>query len=359
MLSPEEIEELICQRLGVPSLPDAALALIRARGEGHPFFSEELAYALRDRGLLHIQDGVCMLASEETFAAVSLPATIEGVLTSHIDRLRPEHQLTLKVASVIGRIFLLPLLKDIHPIVWQRSQLEEHLETLVRLDFTLLEQLPSTMIYLFKHVITQEVVYNLMSFAQRQSLHRVVAEWYEQRYAQDLSPYYALLAHHWGRCGTVEREIHYLELAGNAAMREGSYSEARSFFEHALRLASPVTNTLRCGHWHRQLSTAYYYLGAYDKTKEHAVLALKLLGYPLPETTRGHIVRIAYAYTVQLLRLLMPDAIKQLQQHSMQRSQWSNAQEAIEVVERHGARQPRFRPPALILSSLATQPLPC
>src|SRR5205823_973033 len=38
-LEPEETLRLVCQRLGVPSLPDPVAALIRSKAEGHPFFS--------------------------------------------------------------------------------------------------------------------------------------------------------------------------------------------------------------------------------------------------------------------------------------------------------------------------------
>ena len=55
--------------------------------------------------------------------AQAVPDTIQGVITSRIDRLPPSQQLTLKVASVIGRLFAYDTLEAIHPIVTARRNL--------------------------------------------------------------------------------------------------------------------------------------------------------------------------------------------------------------------------------------------
>ncbi|MCP4251471.1 MAG: hypothetical protein GY778_30920, partial [bacterium] len=76
---------------------DEGLAKVRA--EGNPFFSEELAYALRDAGLIRVAGGRCHLAPEaEDLSGLDFPETIEGVITSRIDRLSAAEQLTVKVA---------------------------------------------------------------------------------------------------------------------------------------------------------------------------------------------------------------------------------------------------------------------
>ena len=61
-LPPHDTLALVCARLGVRRLPEPVAALIEERAEGNPFFSEELAYALRDAGLILITDGSCTLA---------------------------------------------------------------------------------------------------------------------------------------------------------------------------------------------------------------------------------------------------------------------------------------------------------
>jgi len=66
--------------------------------------------------------------------AFNVPGTVQGVVTSRVDRLTPPQQLALKVASVIGRVFPLRLLSDIYPIEGDRASLPGLLQDLVRLD---------------------------------------------------------------------------------------------------------------------------------------------------------------------------------------------------------------------------------
>ncbi|NIP22443.1 MAG: hypothetical protein GWO38_01175, partial [Phycisphaerae bacterium] len=252
---------LLQLRLGVKSLPPIVSKLIQIKAEGHPFFSEELAYALRDAGMIRLEDGECVLVTEEKdLALFDFPETIQGVITSRIDRLSPQQTLTLKVASVIGRVFAFKILQDVHPIPDDRSHLMEYLNNLDRLDITPLETPEPDLSYIFKHIITQEVAYNLMSFAQRRQLHQSVAQWYEKSYGKNggqlfdikdsrsitlknslnqrdsLAPYYSLLAYHWSKAQDDERAMQYFGRAGEDALRQFANQEAVDFFREALAL---------------------------------------------------------------------------------------------------------------------------
>ncbi|MBI3243067.1 MAG: response regulator [Chloroflexi bacterium] len=168
---------------------------------------------------------------------------------SAIDRLSPAQQLTLKVASVIGRLVKLDLLRDIYPVEADKPQLAEHLQALE--GHNLLARLLSgdalELAYQFHDEAAQEVAYNLMLFAQRRQLHRAIAEWHEQTYAADLSPHYPLLAHHWAKAEDVAKAVHYLEKAGEQARQQGAYQEALAYFNESLTLdkqASVMGNSL-------------------------------------------------------------------------------------------------------------------
>ena len=60
------------------------------------------------------------------------------------------------------------------------------MDTLGQLDIALLETPPPNLSYIFKHIITRDVAYNLMLYAQRQMLHRVIVEWYEETHQVEL-----------------------------------------------------------------------------------------------------------------------------------------------------------------------------
>jgi class 3 adenylate cyclase/CheY-like chemotaxis protein len=163
---------------------------------------------------------------------------LQTVINSRIDQLEPTHQLILKVASVIGRVVPVSLLRDIYPIEAEKPDVDQHLYALEQLGLVVQHPVESAheLAYAFSDSLTQELAYNLLLFAQRRQLHRAVAEWYEHSYADNLGPFYPLLAHHWGRAEDPTKTIAYLERAGEQARQQGAYQEAAHYFHESLAL---------------------------------------------------------------------------------------------------------------------------
>lgn len=287
-LSHEQVVQLICQRLGVREIPLQVAAFIYRHSEGHPFFSEEIAFALRDAGTIQIEEDRCRLANGHSdLRNLDFPVTIQGVVTSRIDRLHSSQQLILKVASVLGRIFLVRVLHNIYPFAATLEQLPAQLMALERLDIILRETPPPDLSYIFKHNITQEVIYNLMTFSQRQQLHRNAAQWYESRHAADLAPYYPLLAHHWSRAEAGARAIYYLDKAGEQALRNFANEEAINFYSQALE-ADAAAGFPTAAHqralWELKIGEAYVHWTRYAEGRLHLERGLALLGLPTSYT---------------------------------------------------------------------------
>ena len=115
--SPRRGQGLVGQRLGAASVPDTLARLVESKAEGNPLFTEELTIALREAELVRVVGGRVELASEVAdVLARRMPQTVHGAITSRIDRLSPTQQLTVKVASVIGRVFAVVILREIHPL---------------------------------------------------------------------------------------------------------------------------------------------------------------------------------------------------------------------------------------------------
>jgi hypothetical protein len=305
-LSGDETLSLVCRRLGVDALPPEAVRLIQERAAGHPFFSEELAYALRDSGALRISGRLCELSGEAAaLSETSLPKTVQGIISSRVDRLPPAEQLTLKAASIVGRVFGLDVLGSIHPQQPERPLLSEQLARLEKLDLTPLDAPGPVPTYLFKHVVTHQVVYDVMLFSQRAELHGQAARWYELNRAQDLPAHYPLLAHHWGRAGDKARTLDYLDKSGEQALQSGAYAEARRFLCDARALdqgnpglLSGPTAGLRRGCRQRLLGDAELCLGNLPESLAHLKESVRLLGAPLPSSRlrwavslAGHVLR--------------------------------------------------------------------
>lgn len=307
-LPPADAQALVCQTLGVKSLPNAVTELLRDKAEGNPFFSKELAYALRDSGLLTIRDGLAELAPNVDLKAVAFPDTVQEVVTSRIDRLTATQQLTLKVASVIGRLFAYRILHDTYPVDSDRPILQNQLDTLSKLDFTFVQTPEPEAEYSFKHAITQDVAYGLLLFAQRRELHQQIAEWYERRYADNLAPYYALLAYHWEKVENAGKTIEYSEKSGEQALRNFANEEAVSFFERALKLAQdakPAIAAPRRARWEVQIGEAYVNLSKYVEGRKHLEAGLALAGNPVPSGVAAQGLQVLGQVVLQVWHRLL------------------------------------------------------
>src|SRR5208283_6045864 len=141
---------------------------------------------------LHISDGKCQIPESATgaafdaaLAALRFPSTVEGVITSRLDRLSAELQLTVKVASVIGQRFSESALHAVHPVASDRPHITAHLAQAERLK--LIHRFPDDENqYVFRQAITQDVAYQSIPFAQRRPLHRSVGEWLEREFGAAL-----------------------------------------------------------------------------------------------------------------------------------------------------------------------------
>jgi class 3 adenylate cyclase/tetratricopeptide (TPR) repeat protein len=305
----EDVMALVRQRLGVRSLPSPVANLIRDRAEGHPFFGEELACALRDAGHLIIEGGECRLVEPSVKRmALDLPGTIQGLLTSRIDRLTPQQQLTLKVASVLGRTFPFELLRAVYPVEADRATLPEQLAELERRGLVQREDGPSGPVYAFKHALVQEAAYHLMSFSQRRELHRAVALLHEreqQEHGEQLQP---LLAHHWRLAEEPGRALDHLEQAAEAAFARGAHAETVAFLLQAVEAATSgaeQADALRRARWNARLGHAYFILGDTDRSVLHCDSALRLLGRKRPGSRWGWSARLAWELVRHVSRMTL------------------------------------------------------
>jgi len=286
-LDAADAEALVRRALGVEALPPGVAAFISERAEGNPFFCEQLAYALRDAGHLVVDGPAARLAGGVTdLRALDVPDSVHGVVAARIDGLSPSEQLTLKVASVIGRLFRVGIVTDVHPLADARRSVPKELEHSAGLDLTRLETPDPDLAYLFTHVITQEVAYDLLIYAQRRPLHRAVAEWYEA-HVTDLEPLVPLLAHHWSRAGVTDKAVHYLGRAGGQALQNYANSEALAFLAEALALDDAAGRPTPAGtraDWERWTGIALVKSARYREALPHFEACLELLGAPNPRS---------------------------------------------------------------------------
>jgi adenylate cyclase len=268
-LAPEGIAMLVANRLDAnrspttpaPEVSALAIGLIQARSQGNPFFAEELVDALRESGNLigqenrwvlsetlvnALREADCLtrsvdVAGEEwalrpdaQLSALSLgiPDSVHGVVLARLDRLPELPKLTLKVASVVGRVFEQEVLAHAHPSRPGQATLQGQLDLFERRDFVRLETPPPHAVYMFKHNITQEVVYETLLGAQQRELHRAVGTVLEMFEPEGVEP----LAHHFAHSAVRYKSLFYLDKAARKAQRSYANETALSYYNQALAL---------------------------------------------------------------------------------------------------------------------------
>lgn len=233
-LSLPEAEQLIRTRLqllfpqGTTAVPKALVQQIASRAQGNPFYIEELVNYLHARGL--------DLADPTTFTNLDLPASLHSLILSRIDQLSETQKLTLKIASIIGRLFRFNWLLGYYPNLGHLEQVRANLLELERLDITPIDQPEPEMVYMFKHIVTQEVTYSSLPYATRAILHEQLAKYIEQL---DANRFVDLLAFHYGRSNNQAKKIEFWQKAGLAAAARFANEEAVDYLSRALELIPP------------------------------------------------------------------------------------------------------------------------
>lgn len=203
-------------------------AAIAERGEGNPFFLEELARASRDQAVGP--------------ADVTVPETVQQVLAARIDRLSVDQKAAIQVAAVLGREFSLDLAEE----VWDGERpLEPQLLQLKGLEFLRERHAATERIFVFKHALTREVAYDGMLQARRRQLHGRAGEALEHSEASQRFEHCELLAYHHSRGPDSGRAVPYLTIAGNRAKDRYANEEAIAAYRQAIALIEQLDDGLR------------------------------------------------------------------------------------------------------------------
>ena len=229
-----KLAQLFPERGG--AVPPALIERVTARAQGNPFYVEELLNYLHDRDI--------DLSNPAALHAVELPSSLHSLILSRIDQLTARQQLTLKVASVIGRVFRFAHLHGYYPAFETPEQVKGDLDELHRLELTPLDTPEPELAYLFKHIITREVAYENLPYATRAGLHEAYARYLEvgaglapaRGQVQDLPLPLDALAYHYSLSENLSKKCEYLRKAGEAAAARYANVEAIDYYERLLPL---------------------------------------------------------------------------------------------------------------------------
>ncbi len=266
-MEPAEVAQLVRSKMEQlqgedVEVSDALIELVAARSEGNPFYVEELLNFIVAQGI-DAADGSAV-------DAVHLPESLHMLVLSRIDAASEGPRRTLKVASVVGRVFPAPMLPGTYEELGTLDAVLGHLDSLRTLDLVALDR-EEDQAWMFKHVVTQEVAYESLPFAIRAELHGRAAGHIE-RTEPDLERVVPLLEHHYYRSDLEDKKREYLWKAAEAAQASYANKAAVAYFERLV----PLLEDEECMRARLALGRAYELTGDWARAAELDEAALEL-----------------------------------------------------------------------------------
>ena len=210
-LSQEAARTLVSSGSG---LTEQLMANVIARAQGNPLFLQEIA-----RMGLRSGDAI--------------PETVNDVILTRLDRLAPDEKRVLRLASVIGPSFDLRLLHSLAAGSPDPMRVDAALAELSQQAFTR-KQAEGGAEYAFSHVLTRDVAYDTLPYAQRRQLHKRAGQQIEQQEAARLDTVCELLLHHFEQAGDTAKIVRYAAMSGNRASSIFATDEGLRYYERAL-----------------------------------------------------------------------------------------------------------------------------
>ena len=232
-LSSSEAQDMLESLLKTETIPTELRRFVQDKAEGNPFYLEELVNSLIESETLIRDNGSWTVAKPITEADIS--STIHGVINGRLDRLEKESKRLLQEASVIGRTFFYAILKK---TTEARQSIDQCLRGLEQIDLIRTRSLQPDLEYMFKHALTQEVVYSGLLRKERKEIHEKIGLVMEELFQDRLPEFYETLSFHFQRGQSRHKAVYYLIRSGEKSLNRFALDEAHQYYQQAYELLS-------------------------------------------------------------------------------------------------------------------------
>jgi class 3 adenylate cyclase len=238
-LSASDTQDMMESLLKSKNIPRELRKFVQEKVEGNPFYLEEVISSLIESGTLVRDNGHWMLS--RPIGESDISPTVQGVISARLDRLEKEMKRILQEASVIGRAFLYEILNRITEI---KDRLDLHLHRLEQFDLIRIRSLQPELEYIFKHALTQEVVYSGLLKKERQTVHERIGLVMEQLFRDRLSEFCETLAFHFKRGQSLHKAVDYLMKSGEKSLNRYAVEESHQSYQEAFDLLKATSKNL-------------------------------------------------------------------------------------------------------------------
>ncbi|MDY7032202.1 MAG: AAA family ATPase, partial [Thermodesulfobacteriota bacterium] len=238
-LSNRESLAMVTYLLGTEDIEKDLEDLILEKTEGIPFFIEEFIKSLKDMGIIEKTGNTFHLTKDKQ--DLTIPSTIRDVIMARVDSLPDPAKSLLQTGSVIEREFSYELIKKVTNI--SQDELLSRLSVLKDSELLYERGIYPQTIYIFRHALTREVVYDSILTDKKKKLHLKIADSIEEVYKGNLDEYYEALAGHYIDGESYEKGAEYCKLAGSKAEDAGSLIDAIALGEKRVTCLEKLPQT--------------------------------------------------------------------------------------------------------------------
>lgn len=255
LLNEKDVTSYLARRFAAdsPVKFDSLAPAIHARTDGNPLFMVSVVDYLAEAGLSPSSGDAGAAVEALRSFGLDAPRSIREMIERNLHQLQAEEQAVLEGASIVGAEFSAASVAA----ALERPQRE------VEACFTRLSrqkqfvtangpvEWPDGTVaagFRFHHALYQEIIYDLLSPADRMDLHRLIAAREETGYGERADEVATELAHHYSRANDRMKAIKYLRQAGRRAVRRGATAEAENHYRRTIELLTELPESAARDH---------------------------------------------------------------------------------------------------------------
>jgi class 3 adenylate cyclase/tetratricopeptide (TPR) repeat protein len=230
-----------------PAVGEVTDAVFRV-ADGNPLFVEEMVSILVEDGLLEKVDGRWTVVRE--LASVTVPPTIQALVSARLDRLSREEREVVGIAAVMGEVFAPTAVRELTTAP-DGGRVEDALGRLTRMQLVMPGEVEfaGDRTYAFRHLLIRDTAYEHLPRSTRATIHERYAEWLVKILGDRLAEYDEVVGYHLEQAHLYRRGLGAADagLAARAAERlaeGGRRASARQDVDAAVKLLSRAADLL-------------------------------------------------------------------------------------------------------------------
>ena len=226
-LSNRESLAMVSHLLGTADIDGQIEELVLEKTEGIPFFIEEFIKSLKDLKIIEASQKTYHLVKD--IKHIAIPSTIQEVIMSRVDSLPENSKDLLQIGSAIEREFTYETIKRVAEL--PEKELLSYLSVLKDSELIYERGIYPQSSYIFKHALTQEVVYDSILGKRKKILHERIGKVIEELHKDNIDEHYQILSDHFIKAENYKKGEKYCKMICKKAEKTASFNNAITYSE--------------------------------------------------------------------------------------------------------------------------------